>query len=132
MPWNIANIYVSIFGKYLQFLHLVYICMIYLTLYVRFSNILFNNNMIKISGIYVGTTGYILQMINISWCRGNSQHSMSDNTYFNHISMEKYKQEILPKFMLAIFIGIYFFVKLCIICGNLTLNVGYYSQIYSI
>ena len=65
MQRNIANIYVRIFGKSTNFWHLVYICMIYLTLYVRFYNIRFNNNTDKISDNYVSTTGYLLHQINI-------------------------------------------------------------------
>ena len=94
MPMDIANIYVSIFGKSLQFFYLVYIWMIWPTLYVRFSNIIFNNNMIKIANIYVSTTGYLLQQINMSWCRKNSQHYISDHTNLKKIQLiienEKY------------------------------------------
>ena len=38
------------------------------------SNILFNQNMIKISNIYVRITVSLLQLIYISWGMENSQH----------------------------------------------------------
>ena len=60
MPRSIANIYVNIFGKYLQFWRLIYTWMIYPTLYVSNSNILFGNNFTKIINIYVRTTVYLL------------------------------------------------------------------------
>ena len=62
-------------------------------------NHLFKNNMIKISDIYVSTTGSILQLINFHWCRKNSQNSMLANPDFNNISIENYEQEILQTFM---------------------------------
>ena len=52
--------------------------------------------------ICVSTTGYPIQMIYIFQCKGNSQHSMSYNPDFSNISMENYKREILPTFMLAL------------------------------
>ena len=52
--------------------------------------------------IYVSTTGYLTQMIYICRCRENSQHYMSDNPYLNHISMDNYKQEIFPTFVLEL------------------------------
>ena len=55
MSRNIANVYVSIFSISIQFWSLVYIWMIYTTLHVSSSNILFNNNIIKIDKIYVST-----------------------------------------------------------------------------
>ena len=45
---NVANIYVSIFGKSLHFWRLGYILMIYPTLYVIFSNIIFNKKWSKL------------------------------------------------------------------------------------
>ena len=69
MPSNIANIYVMIFGKYLQFLNLVVICIIYPELYVRFPNIIFNIHIIKHLDIYIGNTGSLLLLINICPCR---------------------------------------------------------------
>ena len=101
MTKNINIIYVRIFGKSLQFWHMVYIWMIYPTLYVIFYNILFNNNMIKISNIYVSINGSILQQINISWSRGNSQHLMLAHLDFNKSSFDIYKQEIFPTCMLS-------------------------------
>ena len=62
-------------------------------------NNLFNNKRIKISDIYVNTTGFLLQLINFRRCRKNSQHSMLANPDFNNISIDDYKQYILPKFM---------------------------------
>ena len=56
MSRNIDNIFVRIFGKYLQFWSLGYIWMIKPALYVSFSNIQFNKNMIKSPKIYVITT----------------------------------------------------------------------------
>ena len=100
-PGDIANIYVSIFNKYLQFWSLLYILMIHPTWYFTFSSIFFNINMIKISDIYVSTNWYILYKLNICWCRENSEHSMSANTDFNNISVENPKWKILPTFMLA-------------------------------
>ena len=40
----------------------------HLTLYVRFSNIILNNNMTNIVDICVRITGYLLQKISIYWC----------------------------------------------------------------
>ena len=54
-------------------------------------HILFNNNMIKIDDIYVSTNGFLLQQINMCWCRENSQHSMLDHTNFNNISIDNNK-----------------------------------------
>ena len=102
MPRNIASIYVSIFGKSLQFCSLVYIWILQPIRYVRFSNIIFNINMITISDIYVRTTVYLLQVIYIRWCRGNIQFSMSANSDFKNISMDNYKQELLTQFMLSL------------------------------
>ena len=98
---NIANICVSIFGKYLQFWCLMYIWMICPKLYIIFYNILFNNNMIKLFDIYVITTGYLLHQINIHHIRKNNQHYMLAYTDLNNISIDNHKQEIFPTFMLA-------------------------------
>ena len=65
----IFNIHVRVFGKSLQFWHLVYTWIIYLTLYDNFSIIIINNSMIKFSVIYVSNTGFLLQQLNIGWCR---------------------------------------------------------------
>ena len=59
-------------------------------------------NMIKIYEIYVSTTGSQLQIIYICWFRENIQHSMLDNHNYNNLSIENYKREILPTFMLAL------------------------------
>ena len=56
---------------------------------------------INVSDIYFRTTGSILQQISIIKCRENSQHYMPENPDFKNISMENYKQEIFPTFMLA-------------------------------
>ena len=72
--------------------------MIYPTLYVSFSNILFNNSMIKISNIYVITTAYLLQQISISWHKENIQHYMLAHPDFKKIQFiitnEKYCQHL--------------------------------------
>ena len=57
--------------------------------------------MIKIADIYVGTNESLLQQINIIWCRENSQHSISNLPNFNNTSIDNYKQEKFPTFMLA-------------------------------
>ena len=57
--------------------------------------------MIKISDIYVSTTGSLLQLINIHLCMENSQHPMLYSNYFNNISIYNYKREIFPPFMLG-------------------------------
>ena len=100
-PKSIINIYVSIVSKYLQFWYLVYISMLYPTWYVNLSNIIFNNNMIKIDNICVIITESLLHLINIRWCRKNSQHYMLGHPNFNNISIENYRWEIFPKFMSA-------------------------------
>ena len=51
--------------------------------------------------IYVRTIGSMIYIIYFRRCRGNSKHYMSANPYFNHISMDNYKPEIMPTFMLA-------------------------------
>ena len=56
--------------------------------------------MIIISNIYVINTGSLLHMINISWCSKNSQHYMLPHPNVDKISINNYKQEILPTFML--------------------------------
>ena len=99
MSKNISNIYVSIFGKSIQFWHLVYGWMIQPTRYVIFYNIIFNNNMIKISNIYVGTNGSLLQQIKIGQCRNNSQHYLLDHPNFKNNYY--YEQEILLIFILS-------------------------------
>ena len=65
---------------------------------------MFNKKKIKIDEIYVSITVCILQLIYISWGRKNSQNSMLDNTEYNHISTDKYYQEILQEFMLALYV----------------------------
>ena len=50
----------------------------------------------NVANIYDSTTGSLLQTIEIHLCKENIQHSMSANPYFNNISIDNYKQEILP------------------------------------
>ena len=57
-------------------------------LYVKFSDIIFNNNMIKITDIFVGMTESILQQINIHWYKKNNQHYMLAHPDFNNISIK--------------------------------------------
>ena len=54
---------------------------------------------INVAGIYGSTSGYLLQIIYIRWCRENIQHSMSANRDFNNILMENYKRDIFPTFV---------------------------------
>ena len=61
---------------------------------------IFQYKLTKISDIYVSTTGYLLQKVNIFCCRINSQHSMLAHNDLNNISIEPYKHEILTTFML--------------------------------
>ena len=75
--------------------------MIYPTLYARFSNILFNDNNIKNSNIYVSTTGSLLQQINISWCRKSNQNYMLTHPDFRKNSIDDYKKANLRTFMLV-------------------------------
>ena len=53
------------------------------------------------SDTYVRITGYIIQQININWCRKSIQHFMLADSDFNNISIDTYKREIFPTFMLA-------------------------------
>ena len=76
MQRNISNIYVSIFGIFLQFWRLKYKQKTQPTFYISFYNIQFNNNMMKIADIYVSITGYFFLQINIHQCRKNIQHYM--------------------------------------------------------
>ena len=57
--------------------------------------------MVKISDIYVVITEYLLQDINIYWQLINRQYSMLAHTVSHHVLIETYKQERMPKFMLA-------------------------------
>ena len=58
--------------------------------------------MIKIPDIYVSITVPLLQIIYTNRDRENIQHYMLDNTNYNNISTNNYKQEIFPTFMLAL------------------------------
>ena len=57
--------------------------------------------MIQIADIYVSTTGYLLHMINIRQYRLNSQHYLLAHHDSNRISIDNYKRNIFPTFMLA-------------------------------
>ena len=57
--------------------------------------------MIKIYNIYDSTTWSLLPQINIYRRRENIQHSMLYNTDLNYNSIDTYKQEIFPTFILA-------------------------------
>ena len=48
------------------------------------------------------TTWSVLQLINIQWCSMNSQHSNLSNPYYKYLSIDNYKQDILPTFMLSL------------------------------
>ena len=72
MSTNVAKIHDSIFGYSIQFWHLMYMWIVYPTLHVSLSNIIFNNNMIKIADIYGSTTQSLLHYIDINWCRKHS------------------------------------------------------------
>ena len=52
--------------------------------------------------IGVSANGSLIQRIYIYWCRKNSQHYMLANPDFKNISMENYKREIFPTFMLEL------------------------------
>ena len=69
-------------------------------LYVPFSNNIFDNTL-KIDDIYVSTTWYLFQQINIQMRRNNTQHSMLALFNINNIAIDNYKQEIFRTFMLA-------------------------------
>ena len=56
--------------------------------------------MIRIDDIYVSTTASLLWKINIHRCKKNTQHYMLANPYFDKISIDSYKREILPILML--------------------------------
>ena len=65
--------------------------------------------MIKVAEIYVSTTFSLLQLVFLFWFMMNSQNSMSANHKFNNISIENYKQEIFPTFLLALIFQISIF-----------------------
>ena len=66
----------------------MYIWTIYPELYVKIYNILFDNNMIEISDIYVSTNWYLLQQISMNRNMKNSQHSMLAHPDFNNILID--------------------------------------------
>ena len=53
---------------------------------------LFNKNMIKVSDIYVSTTGPVHWLINICLFRKTSQHYILAHPDYNNISIENYKR----------------------------------------
>ena len=55
---------------------------------------------INVAKIYVRTTGSLFLQMNIYWYIKNRQHSMLDDLDFNENSIETYKQEIRPTFVL--------------------------------
>ena len=55
----------------------------------------------KIVNIYVRINGYLFQGINIHRKTIDNQHLMLGNPVFHNISIDTYKQEILPTFMFA-------------------------------
>ena len=57
--------------------------------------------MIKISEICVGITGYLLHHISIHPFSKNIKHSMLAHPNFNNISIENYKREQFPTFVLS-------------------------------
>ena len=59
-------------------------------------------NIFRISDIYVSITEFLHQLIYISWGRNNSQHSMLDNPDYNNISIDKYYRNIFQTFMLSL------------------------------
>ena len=56
--------------------------------------------MIKISDIYVSTPVYLLQQISLYQGRNNSQHYMLARPDFKNISIDTYRREMFPTFML--------------------------------
>ena len=74
-------------------------------IYIR-SNIVFNNNMIKITDIYVSITVFLLQLIYICWDTKNRQYSMLANYDYKNISIENYKWEALHAFMLVLCLSV--------------------------
>ena len=59
-------------------------------------------NMIRISNIYVSIHMYILKFLYICWVRENVQHSMLSKPDYKNISIDKYYQVILQTFMLSL------------------------------
>ena len=62
---------------------------------------MFNDIMMKISVIYVSIAGYRFHSINIRQQRINSQHCVLACPVLHNISIDTYKQKILPTIMLA-------------------------------
>ena len=60
----------------------------------------------KISDVYVRINKYLLQKIDIHRGKENSQHFMLAHHYFSNISIEDYKQETFPTFMLEYSVNI--------------------------
>ena len=57
--------------------------------------------MMKIADSYVSITGYLMQDIGINRQKVNIQPIMLAHPVFHDISIDTYKQEIFPTFMLA-------------------------------
>ena len=57
--------------------------------------------MMKTYDIFDSITGYLLQEINIRWCRASRQHFMLALPVFNDIPIFTYQRGTLPTFMLA-------------------------------
>ena len=58
----------------------------------------------NVAGIYASTTGYLLTMIYFCWCGKYRQYSITANPDFNNISIENYKQNKFPTFMLSLYL----------------------------
>ena len=71
----------------------------YPTLYVRFSNIILNKNIIKIFDIYVSIDGYCSRLIFIH--AGKIPHHMLAHLDLNDISINTYRPKQLPTYMVA-------------------------------
>ena len=56
----------------------------------------------NVTDSYVSTSGSLLQMIYFSRYMESIQHYTLDNPFYNQISIENYKQEILTTFMLEL------------------------------
>ena len=93
--------YCQHFLNYQELWFLIHRFKIYLTLYIRFSTILFNKVMMKISNIYVSITGYLFQYINIYRQSKNSQDFMLAHPVFHKISIDTFKKEIFWTFIFS-------------------------------
>ena len=64
-------------------------------------NIIFNNIMMKIMDIYVSTAGYLFQWIFIHIYSMNNQYFMLYRPVLHDITIDAYKQEISPTWLLT-------------------------------